>query len=564
MKRAIIRNNMFLLIIAFILFFCVAFFSVYRYERQNQASFMTFLLQEVENEYENYDGNIYTFVALYEEQDRRITILDENGIVLVDSHDLNVGQDKSQRPEILDLGSVSSRTSVTIDVELLYIATRLEDGNFLRVSIPVASQVNLYSTIAWYLGVTAIVVTIIYYFSLKRINRFVLSPLKTIKQGLVALNQGRYQMMHLNSKYSDVNELIHEMNLVNLETSTYLKQVEAYQNELSAILNQMKQGVMLFNEKGMITFYNKDAKKLFDLEKEDLNQPLYQKIRDVALKEAIEKTNLEHIDLKFDLILKDKTLEVKTIRLDDTKLLKNHPTVLARLKDVTNERQLAQVKRDFFSHASHELKSPLTAISGHAELIEHGFIKDDKEIIEAAQMIHNQAMHMSLLVEDMLMLSRLEQLETKDYEKQDLNQILKSTIEILNPLIQAKHMHLKINANKIMMNCDPIDMQKLFKNLIENACKYSDENKEITVELYQKSDNIYFRVIDQGQGISLEHQQRVFERFYRVDKGRLDGGTGLGLAIVKHIVIKYNGHVDLTSQYGKGTEILIQLKEIKS
>lgn len=564
MKRAIIRNNMILLIIAFILFFCVAFFSVYRYERQNQTSFMTFLLQEVENEYENYDGNIYTFVALYEEQDRRITILDENGIVLVDSHDLNVGQDKSQRPEILDLGSVSSRTSATIDVELLYIATQLDDGNYLRVSIPMSSQVNLYTTIAWYLGITAIVVTIIYYFSLKRINRFVLSPLKTIKQGLVALNQGRYQMMHLNSKYSDVNELIHEMNLVNLETSTYLKQVEAYQNELSAILNQMKQGVMLFNEKGMITFYNKDAKKLFDLEKEDLNQPLYQKIRDVALKEAIEKTNLEHIDLKFDLILKDKTLEVKTIRLDDTKLLKNHPTVLARLKDVTNERQLAQVKRDFFSHASHELKSPLTAISGHAELIEHGFIKDDKEIIEAAQMIHNQAMHMSLLVEDMLMLSRLEQLETKDYEKQELNQILKSTIEILNPLIQAKHMHLKINAKKIMMNCDPIDMQKLFKNLIENACKYSDENKEITVELYQKSDNIYFRVIDQGQGISLEHQQRVFERFYRVDKGRLDGGTGLGLAIVKHIVIKYNGHVNLTSQYGKGTEILIQLKEIKS
>lgn len=564
MKRAIIRNNMILLIIAFILFFCVAFFSVYRYERQNQTSFMTFLLQEVENEYENYDGNIYTFVALYEEQDRRITILDENGIVLVDSHDLNVGQDKSQRPEILDLGSVSSRTSATIDVELLYIATQLDDGNYLRVSIPMSSQVNLYTTIAWYLGITAIVVTIIYYFSLKRINRFVLSPLKMIKQGLVALNQGRYQMMHLNSKYSDVNELIHEMNLVNLETSTYLKQVEAYQNELSAILNQMKQGVMLFNEKGMITFYNKDAKKLFDLEKEDLNQPLYQKIRDVALKEAIEKTNLEHIDLKFDLILKDKTLEVKTIRLDDTKLLKNHPTVLARLKDVTNERQLAQVKRDFFSHASHELKSPLTAISGHAELIEHGFIKDDKEIIEAAQMIHNQAMHMSLLVEDMLMLSRLEQLETKDYEKQELNQILKSTIEILNPLIQAKHMHLKINAKKIMMNCDPIDMQKLFKNLIENACKYSDENKEITVELYQKSDNIYFRVIDQGQGISLEHQQRVFERFYRVDKGRLDGGTGLGLAIVKHIVIKYNGHVNLTSQYGKGTEILIQLKEIKS
>lgn len=564
MKRAIIRNNMILLIIAFILFFCVAFFSVYRYERQNQVSFMTFILNEVENEYENYDGNIYTFVALYDEDDRRITILDENGIVLVDSHDLNVGQDKSQRPEILDLGTVSSRTSATIDVELLYIATTLDDGNILRVSIPMSSQINLYSTIAWYLGITALVVTIIYYFSLERINRYVLSPLKTIKQGLVALNQGRYQVMHLNSKYGDVNELIHEMNLINLETSTYLKQVEAYQNELSAILNQMKQGVMLFDSKGNITFYNKDAQKLFDLALEDLNQPLYQKIRDVALKEAIEKTNLNHIDLKFDLTLKDKILEVKTIRLDDTKLLKNQPTVLARLKDVTSERQLAQVKRDFFSHASHELKSPLTAISGHAELIEHGFIKEDQEIIDAAQMIHNQAMHMSLLVEDMLMLSRLEQLESKDYEKHDLNQILQSTIEMLKPIVQSKHMVLNVESKKTLMICDPIDMQKLFKNLIENACKYSKENKKISVELYRKSNDIYFHIIDQGFGISLEHQQRVFERFYRVDKGRLDGGTGLGLAIVKHIVIKYHGKIELDSQIGKGTEILIRLKDFKS
>ncbi|MFA6801444.1 MAG: hypothetical protein WCR19_04995, partial [Acholeplasmataceae bacterium] len=128
MKKAIIRNNMILLISAFILFFIIAFFSLYYFENKNREAFMTFILQEVEISYEQFDGTPTEFVDLYSYLDRRITILDENGYVLADSHDEGVGQDKSQRSEILNLGTVYARTSDTIGIELLYIASSLDDG----------------------------------------------------------------------------------------------------------------------------------------------------------------------------------------------------------------------------------------------------------------------------------------------------------------------------------------------------------------------------------------------------------------------------------------------------
>ena len=469
MKHAMIRNNMLLLAVAFILFFAVAFFSIYKFEHDNQQTYMTYLLKEVEQAYDNYDGDIYAFVNDYDDEDRRITILDENGLVLVDSHDLDVGTDKSTRPEIVTTGEIATRTSNTIGVELVYIASQVSDGNYLRVSIPVNSQVVLYQRISGILAIVSIIVFIIYYYGLKRINQHMLSPLKTIQKGLVALNQGQYQMISLNSPYQDINELIHEMNLINLETSKYLRQVEAYQHELDAILNQMKQGVMLINDKEEITYFNKDASKIFHLDHNDMNQPLYQKIRQIDLKEAIVKTNETHQDLKLDMTLNESIYEIKTIPLDKTEVLKNNPTVLVRIKDVTKERQLMQMKRDFFSYASHELKSPLTAISGHAELIEYEMVKEKKDIIESAKTIHEQAMHMSLLVEDMLMLTKLEQISNKKYEKQDLKNILISTIEQLKQSLNIKNISIDIDAKKVFMKCDPLDIQKLFKNLIENA-----------------------------------------------------------------------------------------------
>ncbi len=559
MKRTLIRNNVILLLSAFTLFFVVVFFSLFNFEKNNQVKFMTFIMDEVEMEYENHDGNIASFIASYDRENRRITILDNDGIVIADTHDDTVGTDKSTRLEITDLGGVYTRTSATVGMNLIYIARLMDDGNYLRVSVEIESQIAAYNRVVWILIISAIGFIGLYYVGLVQVNKNLLKPWHQVKKGMTALNEGKYEMISLSSPYPEINEILHEMNGINLETVKHVKAIEAYQMQLNKLLNEMKQGVMLFNKDDQLVYFNEDAKSLFDLQDDLIGQPSYVSLRNNQIKEAITSANELEKSSMFDIKISGKTIEVKVFHASAQGVNKREASVLVLFKDVTAERAVEQMKRDFFSHASHELKSPLTAIRGYAELIELGVVKE-KEVVYSAKQIVKQTETMTALVEDMLMLSRLENLQEKLYTNQDLNQILSTVIDQMSPFSKEKNIKININAKKIMMMCDPIDMQKLFKNLIENAIKYSENDKQVDITLKQKDDQVIFIVKDQGIGIDIEHQSRVFERFYRVDKGRLDSGTGLGLAIVKHIVMKYNGSVELVSGLSKGTQITVNLR----
>lgn len=559
MKRSIIRNNLLLLLSAFALFFAVVFVSLNWFERYNQERFMSFLLDEVRLSYENYTKDAITFVEDYHNSnERRITILDENKIVLADSHDDTIGLDKSLRPELNDLGEVHMRHSATLDLEMMYIATQLDDGNYLRVAIPLASDVAIYSRIIWILVISAILLGSIHYFGLVKLNMNLLKPWQQIKEGLMALNEGHYQLMSLSSRYPEINELLNEMNAITNEMANHLSTIQTQQQRLTKILNEIKQGVMLFDSHNQLIFYNADAQNIFSLTEDALHQPNYYAIRDAMLNEAITSTLQNHHSQIFDLNIKSKIIEVKVFLILLTSSEKDESTVLVLLKDVTQERSLEQMKRDFFAHASHELKSPLTAIRGFSELIEYGLIQE-QDVKDTAQKIVKQTEFMTALIEDMLMLSRLENMKEEVYSVQNLTHILQSVSDMFQALASSKRISLYMEVDEIKWMCDPLDMQKLFKNIIENAIKYSYDDQPIDVSLKLENNIIVFRVKDQGIGIDVKHQQRVFERFYRVDKGRLDGGTGLGLAIVKHITLKYHGQLHLDSTLNVGTTITILL-----
>jgi two-component system phosphate regulon sensor histidine kinase PhoR len=315
---------------------------------------------------------------------------------------------------------------------------------------------------------------------------------------------------------------------------------------------------MLFDQNESLVYFNDDAKHEFDLAEEAYDKPSYYMIRDLQIKQAISDVNHDHQNRVFDVKHDGKTLEVKVFHVDAEGHNKTKATVLVLIKDVTQERAIEQIKRDFFSHASHELKSPLTAIKGLAELIEQHMVQD-QEIDQTAQKIVKQTETMTALVEDMLMLSRLENLKEKSYVMVDVVQLLNDVVDSLKPLAESKSMKLHTKTVPYQGYCDPVDLQKLFKNLIENAIKYSEDHKKVDITLSNDQDMMVFSVKDQGIGIAVEHQQRVFERFYRVDKGRLDGGTGLGLAIVKHISMKYDGTIDLKSSLSRGTTVTVKM-----
>ena len=341
MKRSIIRNNLLLLLSAFALFFAVVFVSLNWFERYNQERFMSFLLDEVRLSYENYTKDAITFVEDYHNSnERRITILDENKIVLADSHDDTIGLDKSLRPELNDLGEVHMRHSATLDLEMMYIATQLDDGNYLRVAIPLASDVAIYSRIIWILVISAILLGSIHYFGLVKLNMNLLKPWQQIKEGLMALNEGHYQLMSLSSRYPEINELLNEMNAITNEMANHLSTIQTQQQRLTKILNEIKQGVMLFDSHNQLIFYNADAQNIFSLTEDALHQPNYYAIRDAMLNEAITSTLQNHHSQIFDLNIKSKIIEVKVFLILLTSSEKDESTVLVLLKDVTQERSL--------------------------------------------------------------------------------------------------------------------------------------------------------------------------------------------------------------------------------
>jgi two-component system phosphate regulon sensor histidine kinase PhoR len=513
----------------------------------------------VKLEYEQFEGTYSAFINTFDnDSGRRITLLTADGIVIIDSHDDRTGQDKSERPEIKNLGSVATRTSETIGTELVYMATELDDGLILRVAIPLESQVAMYTRVMWMLILTSVVVIAIYYVTLIKINKNLLAPWEKVKSGLRNLSTGDYQVMAPTSPYPEINDLLDDMNQINLETDQHLRSIETYQIQLKEILNELKQGVMLFDDQERLVYYNQDAEAFFHLTEDSYDKPSYYTIRDVDFKRVISEVNRDQQNRVFDMKHEGKILEIKAFHVDTEGRNKTKATVLILVKDVTQERAIEQIKKDFFSHASHELKSPLTAIRGLSELIEHGLISES----EYQKTAHDIVLHtetMAALVEDMLMLSRLENLKEKSYMEVKLHDVLSQVIKQLTSIAHQKEIDIQVKTKDIIGVCDAVDMHKLFKNVIENAIKYSEPKKTIKIMLEKYEHEVIFSCQDQGIGIAEEHQQRVFERFYRVDKGRLDGGTGLGLAIVKHIALKYNGSVDLKSSLTRGTLVTVKM-----
>lgn len=559
MNKTLIKHQFTWLLLAFLVFFIVFMASIFiSWQRQTRTA-VSLVLDEVVTSYTHFDDTPTAFVeAFSSDNDRRITILNPQGIVLADTHDETIGTDKSERPEIKEFGRLIIRRSKTIDVELVYLATQLDDQTIIRVAVPLSTHLSIYLHLMWILTGALLIILYISYVRLKTINKHILEPWDKVKQGLKKLSTGEYQVMALTSPYPEINDLLHEMNHINLETDKHLHSIETYQVQLKEILNELKQGVLLFNQNEELVYFNQDASHYFHLSDDAYDKPSYYLIRDLSLKEAISMVNKDHQNRIFDIKHEGKTLETKFFHVNAEGRNKTQATVLVLMRDVTHERAIEEIKRDFFSHTSHELKSPLTAIKGYAELIELGLIKED-EYKQIAHNIVKQTDMMTALVEDMLMLSRLENLKEKRYSRVNLNHILHEVVSQLQPQMTEKQMEIKIKESKIDAICDPIDIQKLFKNLIENAIKYSDPQKRVDIGLSKTESGIMFSVKDQGVGIALEHQQRVFERFYRVDKGRIDGGTGLGLAIVKHISLKYEGTIDLKSSLTRGTTIVVKL-----
>ena len=503
----------------------------------------------------NYDGTNHLEVSnvLVEANSKiRVTFIDLNGNVIYDTlHDNeSMMENHLSRDEIKHLGQIFIRDSKTFGIKMMYIAD-LSNNTYIRVSLEmVIFTPNLINYIV--LGIITIIIimllsTLLMNVLSKKIIRPINDSINTLE---MILNNNDSEL-----RIKTVDDLPKIVNLIKRELERKIIQIEDEVAKNEALLKEMQQGLILLSDNN-INIINNQALNVFKVSKEKIiNKSYLYLIRDKELQDLIETC----INFKKS---SSKTLEINNryyyfiIRSFNYNWIKCG--TLITFIDITEKQKIEQMKKDFFANASHELKSPLTSIIGYQQMINNGIISDKEEINKASSQILKEANRMNQIIIDMLELSNLEYKKDYAMEFLDIAMILNDIILRYDNKIKDKNITVKKNITHCYLNANKEQIETLFSNLIDNAIKYNKINGSIEIILNEEM----FVIKDSGIGISNSDQERVFERFYRVDKAKskLIGGTGLGLAIVKHICEKFNYKVRLDSILDVGTQIKIIFK----
>ncbi|MFA7075389.1 MAG: ATP-binding protein [Candidatus Izemoplasmatales bacterium] len=490
----------------------------------------------------------------------RLTFIDSDGKVISDSLAENL-DNHLDRPEILNIGDVYTRYSDTLRIDMMYLATQLSDGGYLRVAIPVTSFLGFLND---FVALSLVIGSIIIILSIIISNYLIkqsLKPLKDINNILVRINKGEYQEILPIIKYEEVNELIKEINKINKNISDNITSLKLEKQKADFLLNHMNQGICVLDENLKIVLLNSYLRDLYNF---NINYNINKDYRFLFRDEEIQKKIQNAYDTRSDDVLvvfvKDKYYSVAIIYSE--KDWSFCSSLILIYSDITSLKNIEKLKRDFFINASHELKSPLTTIIGSADLITQKIVLDEETVTDLVNRIASEAKRMNNLVMDMLALSEYE-LNNNEKQKRiiDIAKVVDEVVNNLSVLASKNNIKINVDVNKMNIYISFEEVYQILKNLLENAIKYNKVNGNVWIKTKIIDKNLLISVKDDGIGIPTSDIHRVFERFYRVDKARSrsTGGTGLGLSIVKHIVLNYNGYVDLKSKEEEGTEVLIYI-----
>jgi len=499
----------------------------------------------------------------------RITIVQEDGNVLADSrYKPDLMDNHADRPEIQavinDNNSigVSSRKSSTLEQEMFYVAAFFNISSEDLVIRMAKSLENINSIIRndiylyfiFLLILLFISNIVVWYFS-----KTVIKPLNKIKLMAQEIVEGkRTTIDEVNYSNSELGNLVNEYNRLGIELDKKIVRITEEKNKLSAILNSMTEGVIAIDKDKKILMMNPKACKLLNVNCEKVeNKNFISEIRDHRLNEFINKVLKENKNLSTELIFKNPEkvyLECSFQTITDNK--ENIIGAVVVLIDLTRLKKLEQMRKDFVANVSHELKTPLTSIKGYADTIIENKINEFETIEKFVGIISKEATRLNLLINDLLDLSKLEA-NYFELKPENIDNIYEKPLRILKSKAEQKNIdiinHFDDDLPLVMINKPQIE--NLMINLIDNAIKYNKEDGKIYLRGYQKNNKVHIEIEDTGLGIPKEDQERIFERFYRVDKARSKeiGGTGIGLSIVKHIIKGHNSEIEVKSIVGEGT-----------
>ena len=481
--------------------------------------------------------------------DARITFIGPDGSVLYESYtDSQTMENHLEREEIrqaLETGAgYASRYSDTLAEQFIYTAQRLPDGSVLRLSITQYSTMTLVMDMAEPILTIIILAVALALWLASRLSRSIVRP----------LNELNLDDPMANSRYEELNPLLRRIDSQQRQLKGQKEELKRKQREFDAVTNSMDEGLVLLNDRGIVLTMNPAAARIMGLSRPFVGINIHSVTQDGLLDAVVDKALAGHrAEVDFSMLGGEYQAEANPVKTSG-----GVSGIVLLLLDVTEKRRAETQRREFTANVSHELKTPLHAISGYAELMKTGLVRPE-DVTGFAGNIYTEAQRLIRLVEDILKLSRLDEGADGKRENLDLYDLVRQTLDEMKHYTSRNNVTLTVTGEEAPMVGVPGQIRMMVGNLFTNACKYNKPGGRVDVNVSKAFRSVVLTVSDTGIGIAEEHQERIFERFYRVDKShsKAVGGTGLGLSIVKHAAMIHNAKIELESQPGEGTTIRV-------
>jgi two-component system phosphate regulon sensor histidine kinase PhoR len=487
----------------------------------------------------------------------RITVIAADGRVLGDSE-----AEAASMPNHLDRSEVKAaiksgvgeniRYSDTVRKTLIYVAKKYDAGVIVRFSMPLENEQIFMRDILPSVIIAGIIALIVALAAVNLLMRQILKPFYNLQSVFDNILKGKPAALPP-PDYAELSPIVEQLNRMADRFNDYIASIRAQTEKIDNIIRHMQEGLVMLDGSAQVLLSNEAARNFLHIESDMNGKNFFHLVRQKKILDAVKQTIEEKKPTVLEIRPKHGKNEVVRILLSP---VQKSPGAIMLLSDITEIMRAENMRREFTANVSHELKTPLTTIRGFAELIAEGMVQDKETLNKYAMLIKIESERLITLINDILRLSELEETAIPVHlEKVNLLECAKDVAELLRDNAQKRNVLLNVWGENACILAMQDSMKELVLNLADNAIKYNLENGRVDIHITKRGQKAVITVEDTGIGIPMEHQDRIFERFYRVDKGRSKktGGTGLGLSIVKHITELYKGEIRLTSEVGKGS-----------
>ena len=479
----------------------------------------------------------------------RLTWIAPDGTVIYDTRrDAESLENHAAREEVAEALTTgygdSTRYSATLLQKTIYSARRLSDGSVLRISVSRQTAAVLALGIIQPILVVLLAALILSGVLARRVSRRIVEPLNTL------------DLDHplKNDVYEELTPLLKRINAQHQEIEAQMRELRRRTDEFTQVTGSMKEGLVLLDERGTVLSINAAARELFGAAEDCVGADFLTVERSHDMSAAVEKARESgHSELRMPRGGREYQFDISRIESGGETV----GTVILAF-DITEQEYAERNRREFTANVSHELKTPLQGIIGSAELIENGMVKPE-DVPRFVGHIHTEAARLVTLIGDIIRLSQLDEGDEMPKERFDILAEAKSAVDSLAPAAAARNIMLSAEGESAEINGVRRLVYEIIYNLADNAIKYNKDGGSVRVTVEKCGGDAVLTVADTGIGIAPEHQRRIFERFYRVDKShsKASGGTGLGLSIVKHAAAYHHAKIELESAEDEGTTIRV-------